>query len=258
MKRIRLFLKGNVDLHDSLHSCRINNTICWNGINQIQNLIDANIRIQIKHETWTRSDALLECSGTVPLSLKEKPLRLDAFSAASQFSEQLFTSEADAYVLSIQPDITVSLVRHRKERYLFHPAHFSHWSEEEIIWFKGNFEAVEPLTPQESMNNLRLIIERLRKKTSAPIMIYNASFVIPGDHAHCHAGLTDSLSTRIQKFNLGLIDLSNETGISIIDVNRILACHGVDRTKLSTWHLNEVGLRLIAQETSSVLQEYFQ
>ena len=117
MKRIRLFLKGNVDLHDSLHSCRINNTICWNGINQIQNLIDANIRIQIKHETWTRSDALLECSGTVPLSLKEKPLRLDAFSAASQFSEQLFTSEEDVeYNLRLKKDKERERSRQEHER----------------------------------------------------------------------------------------------------------------------------------------------
>jgi hypothetical protein len=62
VKRLTLFVKGNVDVRDSLHFCRIGGELVWNGINEVLR----EHRVKSKHETWTRSDALLECAGTVP------------------------------------------------------------------------------------------------------------------------------------------------------------------------------------------------
>jgi hypothetical protein len=255
MNRIRMFLKGNLDVYDSLHSCRINNTLCWNGINQIPELLDSKIKVQIKHETWTRSDALLASSGRPPSSILERTLPLGSFQPEAQFSQEIFSANVDAYILSIQPDIAIGLARHKTEGYLFHPAHFDKWDKNDADWFRDNFEPINHLTPSESINNFRLIIERLRQKSSAPIMIYNLSPIIPGEEIYCHMGLTDSLSARIQRFNLELINLSDQTGASIIDVNRILSSHGVNRLKLDAWHLNAEGSRLIAHEVVRILLE---
>ncbi len=255
MQRIRVFLKGNLDLYDSLHSCRINNTLCWNGINDAQEIQHKKFRVQIRHEIWTRSDALLESTGNPPQSLLDRDLALGSFTPISQFSRSLFDAKADAYILSIQPDIAMSLVRHKKEGYLFHPAHLSRWEKNDVQWFEENFVAIEPLEPAESMKNLSDIIDLIRQKSDAPILIYNTSSVIPGDQVHSYVGLTDSLGVRIQKFNLALIELSNQTGVSIVDVNRILACHGVNHLKLDTWHLNADALKLITDEVARIILE---
>ena len=255
MQRIRIFLKGNLDLFDSLHSSRINNTLCWNGINDAEEIKHAKVRVQIKHEIFTRSDALLRLTGSIPQSIINRELALGSFSPKAQFSTNLFSTDADAYILSIQPDIAMSLVKHKNEGYLFHPAHLYRWTNNDVQWFEENFVAVKSLEPTESMQNLRAIIGRIREKSDAPILVYNTSSVIPGDQVHSYVGLTDSLSVRIQKFNLALIELSNQTGISIIDVNRILACHGVNHLKLDTWHLNPSALSLIANEVARILLE---
>lgn len=229
--------------------------MCWNGINEVEAIKSVGVRIQVRHETWTRSDALLSAGRDIPRSLLDRGLDLGSFNPNSQFSQDLFSIEANAYILSIQPDIAVSLVRHKSEGYLFHPAHAYRWGNDDIQWFEENFEPVKTLGPEESMENLSAIIDRIRAHSDAPILIYNASSVIPGDQVHCYVGLADSLSVRIQKFNLGLVELSDQKGISIVDVNRILACHGANHLQLDTWHLNAVALKLIAEEVARILLE---
>ena len=256
MQRVKLFLKGNLDVYDSLHSCRINDSLCWNGVNQVQSIRDAHLRVQLQHETFTRSDALLASSGHAPSGLLERHLPLTSFPAESQFSLNVFSVTADAYIFSIQADISVSLVRHKSEGYLFNPESLPLWKNQaDIDWLKSNFTSVKALTAQESMENFRMIVDRLREKNSAPILIFNACPIIPGANVHCYSGLTDDLSTRIQKFNLELIELSRKTGISIVDVNRILSSHGVNHLKLDPWHLNSTGLKLVAEEVSRILLE---
>ena len=66
MKRLTLFIKGNVDVHDSLHSCRLGGQLVWNGINEVLRVSHPGWLARMKHETWTRSDASLQSDGTVP------------------------------------------------------------------------------------------------------------------------------------------------------------------------------------------------
>jgi hypothetical protein len=113
VNRLTFFVKGNVDVRDSLHFCRIGGELAWNGINEVLRRRGLKSLVRIKHETWTRSDALLECGGAVPHAFAGRDLPLGAYSLASQFSDAVFTTAADAVILSIQPDVTTSLVRHR-------------------------------------------------------------------------------------------------------------------------------------------------
>jgi hypothetical protein len=57
------------------------------------------------------------------------------------------------------------------------------------------------------------------------------------------------------QFNLGLIELSQKTGISVIDVDAILARAGADRLKLDALNLNAEGCRLVATEVVRVLDD---
>lgn len=255
MKRLDLFVKGNVDVHDSLHSCRIAGELCWNGINEVLRTRYDGAVIRVRHETWTRSDALLDADGVIPDDLVDRPLSLGAYPVSTQFSARIFDTEADVIVLTVQPDIATSLVQSRETGFLFYPNNAANWSHADKEWLATKFDRVEPLDVASSMTNFERIITRLRQRTEAPILIYNVSAIVPHETIHCHQGLGDLYSTRSRRFNLGLIELSERTGVSIIDVDALIARGGADRLKLDTMHLAPEGYRLIAEEVVRVIDD---
>ena len=255
MARLVLFAKGNLDIRDSLHSLTISGKILWNGLNEIMRVRFPGATIRLRHETWTRSDALLASSGGIPLEFAERPLALGAYSLASQFSQLLFETEADAYILSLQPDISNFLFRQRLGGNLFCPNNHEGWPVEDQQWLRQNFVEAPPLDEKQSMGNFERIIERLRARNSAPILIYNLSAVVPGEWVHTYAGLDEIYSTRIRRFNLGLTELSRRTGISVVDVDKIVARGGADRLKIDALHLTAEGCRLVAEEVVRILDD---
>lgn len=255
MNRLTLFAKGNLDLRDTLHSLRPGGTLGWNGVNEIVRERHPGWTIRFRHETWSRSDALLEAAGVAPPDLTAHDLPLSSHPASSQFSTAVFGTDADAIVLSIQPDLMISLVRNRRHGYLLLPAGWPDWPVEHQAWIRDDFESLPALSVDRSMENFARIVERIRTHTQAPILIYNVSASVPGDQIHSHLGMEDSFSTRIRQFNLGLIELSQKTGISVIDVDAILARAGADRLKLDALHLNPEGCRLVAAEVVRVLED---
>jgi hypothetical protein len=254
--RLTIFAKGNIDVRDSLHSLRIDGKVLWNGINEIIRQRFPERLARLRHELWTRSDALLEANGIVPLDLSKRRLPLHPYSATAQFSRALFETDADVVVLSIQPDLTTPMVRHRRDGYLFFPSNWEQWPSAERVWLRDEFEKLDVLDVAESMRNLARIIAQIREHSTVPILIYNVSSVVPGESIHCHEGLEDILSTRIRRFNLGLIELSQRTGISVIDVDSIIARTGAERLKLDTVHLTGEGCRLVAEEVVRVLDDF--
>jgi hypothetical protein len=256
MKRLTIFAKGNLDLKDTLHSLRRGKEIAWNGINTPLRERGSDVTIRVRHETWSRSDALLEATGTAPESLVQRGLRLGTHPLPVQFSDALFSTDADAYVLSIQPDLQVPLARHRREGFAFNPHGFEDWPAADREWLRTECSISRAIDVEHSMANFEEIIRRLRSRSDAPILIYNVSSVVPGETIHCHQGMEDSLSTRIRRFNLALAELSQRTGISIIDVDRIVACQGAQSFKLDTTHLTAAGCRAVAEEVLRVLGDY--
>ena len=255
MPRLTLFIKGNLDVHDTLHSFRMGGTLRWNGINEIVRDRFPGTLVRMRHETFSRSDALLAARGQVPADLAARKLELNTYSAASQFSCEIFGTDADAIVLSIQPDIMTNLVRHRSEDYLLDPYNWQAWPADDQRWLSENFISSPLLDVGTSMANLEQVIARLRTHSATPILVYNLSSVVPGDNAHCHLGLETSLATRIRRFNLGLVELSQRTGISVIDVDAIVARAGAERMKLDAMHLTAEGCRLVAEDVVRVLDE---
>jgi hypothetical protein len=80
--------------------------------------------------------------------------------------------------------------------------------------------------------------------------------VVPGEQVHAYQGMDELFSTRARRFNLGLIELSQQTGVSIIDVDAIVARAGADRMKYDALHLTGEGCRAVAQEVVRVLEDY--
>lgn len=255
MNRLTIFAKGNLDVRDSLHSLRIGGTVVWNGVNEVVRERYPGLVVRLRHETLPRSDALLRATGTVPAALSGRTLPLASFPFASQYSSAIYAGDADVVVLSLQPDLTVELLRHRRDGFLLLPNGFENWPADDRRWAREEFVPTGLLDVGIAMASFEAIIARLRERSSAPILIYNVSSVVPGDTVHCHEGLEELLSTRIRRFNLALAELSQRTGISVIDVDRIVARAGADRLKLDALHLSAEGCRLVAEEVVRVLAD---
>jgi len=255
LSRLKIFAKGNLDLRDSLHLHKLGGTLVWNGINELLRARRPASVARVQHETWGRSDALLAATGTAPESLLRQDLPLAPFTVESQFSRAVFETDADVIALSIQPDVFSRLARHRRDGFLFYPHRNSTWSPEQRAWLREECSAVDFLDVETSMANLARIIARIRERSQATILIYNLSSVIPGERIHSYEGLDELFSTRIRRFNLGLIGLSRETGISIIDVDGLLARAGAERLKMDAIHLKGEGSRLVAEEVVRVLDD---
>lgn len=253
--RVTIFAKGNLDVHDTLHSLRVGGVVLWNGINEVLRERLPGTVARVRHETWSRSDALLEVDGRVPAALAGRRLVLGPYPLESQFSRAIFETPADAYVLSIQPDVTTYLFRHRREGFPLLAYGWEGWAAPDRQWLRDEFEPGRMLDPEASMRGLAAIAERLRARSEAPILVYNLSSVVPGDSVHCYAGLDETLAARIRRFNVALVDLSHRTGISIVDVDAVVARGGADRLKLDALHLNAEGCRLVAEEAVRVMDD---
>ncbi len=255
MRRLTIFAKGNLDVRDTLHSLRVGGQVQWNGINEIVRTRFPGTVVRVRHETSTRSDALLAAGGRIPEALAERGLSLGAHPLVAQFSDAVFTTDADAIVLSVQSEVAFTLARHRRDGYLFHPDHWRAWPDADRRWLRDEFTVEDLLDVATSMRNLEQVVTRLRQHSPAPVVMYNLSSVVPGDTVHCHSGIENGLSTRIRRFNLGVIELSQRTGISVIDVDAVIARAGATETKLDAMHLKALGCRLVAEETVRVLED---
>ncbi|MCC6868680.1 MAG: hypothetical protein IT522_07645 [Burkholderiales bacterium] len=253
--RLTLFAKANHDVYDSLHSQHVNGVLCWNGINEIVRERYPGWSVRVRHETCARFDQLAAADGRIPEALARRSLALGNYGLASQFGGALYTVPADAVVLSLQPDLYIRLARHREEGFLFFPEGRPHWPEADRRWLHDAFE-VSPLPDAAaSMRSLETIVARLRAHRAVPVLVYNLSSVVPGDTVHCYAGLGETLSLRIRRFNLALCELSQRIGISVIDVDTIVARAGAAVVKLDARHLRAEGARQVAVEVVRVLDD---
>ena len=91
----------------------------------------------------------------------------------------VFETDADAIILSIQPDLMVSLVRSRRHGYLLLPAGWTGWPQADRDWIRADFDSAPALDLVRSMANFARIVERIRERSEAPILIYNVSSVVP-------------------------------------------------------------------------------
>jgi hypothetical protein len=189
-------------------------------------------------------------------ALADRPLPLGPFPIAAQFGTRLFDNAAEVVVLSIQADVMNRLVRHRADGHLFYPYEADHWPAPDRAWLVSEYLPEPPLDPQQSMAMLAAIVGRIRERGNPLILICNLSPIVPWDQPHCYEGLGETLAERIHRFNLGLVELSRQTGVSIVDVEAIVARAGVDRVKLDAISLNSEGCRLVAGEVLRIIEDH--
>jgi hypothetical protein len=253
MARLTVFAKGNSDVADSLFFCS-DAGASWGGINEALRVQGSNVRVRLRHETFIRSDALAAAQGGMPPALAHLVFEWP-YTANDQFGAGFFDDPADANVLSIQPDVTMKLLRHRASGALFYPGTPQKISKDLMPWLRAECDMMPLMDAGEALKSWKAVVARLRIRSAAPILFYNLSTVAPGDVLANYRGLGPTLTTRIKEFNLALVALSAETGVYIVDVDRLAARHGADALKLDSVRLNTKGSGLVADEVIRILRE---
>lgn len=251
MKRLRIFAKGNSDLTDPLFGCE-DAAGSWGGLNELLRETGRGWRMRLVHETAIRSDALLATTGEVPPALADLPLAAP-YDHACQFSARFFTEEADVYALSLQPDLNSRLMHHRASGRLFYPGTLQGDPAQLRGWLRTHCDPVPMSNVDSAIAAMGAVIDRLRQRTAAPVLLFNLSSVVPGDRSFALGEKGEPLPQRMRRFNLAAMELTRRAGVYIIDVDRVLAEAGAARLKLDAIRVNSAGCRLIGGEVLRVL-----
>lgn len=255
-KRPVLFVKGNADLRDPLHSLRLGRDTLWNGINQTLREAERGLTVRVVHETSIGFAPLLLANGTIPRDVALRAELFGPFPPSSQFSAAVFAPEHASILLSIHGDVSVRVVRHRRTGALLHPYGWERWTEADRAWLTDEYEPVPLVSAQQSMGRLLGIVERIRGISDAPILVGNLSSIMPGDTIHAYLGVGETYAQRVRRFNLALVDAAMQADFSIIDVERIVAEGGAATLRTDAIHLTAEGCRRVAAEVVRILDDY--
>lgn len=102
-----------------------------------------------------------------------------------------------------------------------------------------------------------ILIDRIKEEVGAHILIYNPSSVDRSRHVSNYHGLDEEpVTLRIHRLSLALLQLSNMEGISIIDVDRIIAEIGAAANVDQSGAFSEQACVAIRDEVARVLDDY--
>ena len=111
------------------------------------------------------------------------------------------------------------------------------------------------LPVQQSQENLSQIINYVKEKIGAYIIFYNCCTIDPSDQVYNYYQQKYTLSERIKQFNLALMKLSIQDGISIIDVDYQLARLGADQYVNKAFDYSAEAQKVICQEFLRVIED---
>lgn len=172
----------------------------------------------------------------------------------AQFGGRLWQCAPDIIILSLLPDLCYSLWQNsRTGRWLALPP------EDGDGWHiplaqAGYTEAGLPTAAQFRAALLDLI-QAIKERLDAHVLVFNASSIIPGDRTFRFFQQPDTPALRIHKFNLALIDVSIAEGISIIDVDRLVADAGGVQQVSAPLTYRPAVQQALAQEALRVLED---
>lgn len=255
---VRIFAKGNVDVRDSLLWSKVGGILQWNGLNEVLRERHPHALARVRHETCTRLD-LIPLPGES--TAREPPAEAIAWLPSKshpldrQHRTAMFDEPTDVVILSLQSAATNALVRHRRDGWLLLPDEIESWDAAPRSWLEQECEYAGLADIDTVFAHLRRLIPAIEEHTGAQVLVYNLNPLTPGERTHCWIGAEDSITLRVQKFNLRLAELSAELGFSIVDVDRLVSNAGAERLKVDLFHLRPEGWKLLAEEVVRILEE---
>ena len=211
---------------------------------------------RVKHSTFSRSDVILQGPRDIPPELEACPLELGHHPLKLQFSSPLFETKADVVVISIQPDATTLVLRHKTSGFVFFPGFNWHrWSPSVKAWIRSDYEPVPPLPPERVRESMERLVQRLYDQGVKLVAVSTVSPWSPGETVHCYEGFDTTVTERACAINLMVYELSRRTGCAVLDIARLVVAHGASNLQLDTAHFLPKGSKLIAEEFARILQQ---
>lgn len=227
-EKLRVFIKGNDDIADSLLAIQKGGSKLDRGLtNVVGDKYNGAFNVEMVQEPCGRSDLLIQQLETAsfPRDLAEQGLDDDFIN--TQFQSHLFDDkgDVDVVVLSIQPECAHTLWKHRRDGYLLcpPPGWEEQWTPSQKEWFQEQFSSLGLLGVDQFKENFSRIIQDVKQRLDAHVIVYNGSSIDPDDHVQNYHGVEDTLALRVNKLNLALMQISTLEGVSIVDVDRIVA-----------------------------------
>ncbi|HSF87484.1 MAG TPA: hypothetical protein VLG28_17735 [Acidimicrobiia bacterium] len=121
--------------------------------------------------------------------------------------------------------------------------------------------AMRAANPEEAVQAVRAdlvaIVDMVKASVGAHILVANASTVDPDDATHNYHGISpDPLPLQAHRLAHMLVKVSHEEGISIIDVDRLIAEIGADGNVQAAMSYSPRACGVIAGEIVRVLEDY--
>ncbi len=116
-------------------------------------------------------------------------------------------------------------------------------------------------TAEETVQGVRQdlvdVVALIKEKVGAHVLVANVSTIDPADSTHNYHGLAeDPLPLRAHRLAHMLVRVSHEEGISIIDVDRLLAEMGAAENVESAMSYSPGACAVIAAEVVRILEDY--
>jgi hypothetical protein len=101
------------------------------------------------------------------------------------------------------------------------------------------------------------VVGDIKSLIGAHVLVVNLSTLDPTDPVFNYHGLDEEpFSLRAHRLNSMLVSVSHETGVSVIDVDRVIAERGGDVSVVGPARYTSEGLKRIAEEIFRVLEDY--
>jgi hypothetical protein len=209
---------------------------------------------QVVVEPPARSDLLLQQLEGSPLTDLPDDLAVELIDS---FVSGVTSPNLEIVVFSILPEVTSRVWRHRRRGYVVSPSDDRQraWPSELRESFQEHFIETEPINPRKSFTNLVRFVNEVHEKSKATFVFFNCSSVDPEDEVHSYYGQAETLSMRVHRFNLMAMKLSQETGGSIVDVDRLIAELGARQNVLEPFRYSQPANRAIRAEFERILRD---
>ena len=261
---IRILVKGQRDVIDSLLAIIEGGEKIDKGLQDlIDEKYDRAFQTEIIYEPGGRSDLWLQQLKEISFADEfHASEQLGNFSSKQletlligQYPSLLLAPDIDVIVFSTQAEITKNLWQSRETGYLVDI--YENWeyqlSEVEKQEFQQHFYPTGLLSAEQSQANFRQLFQVLKQRIDAYIICYNCCDFAPSDHTTNYHNIGETLCLRIQKLNLALLKLSMQKGISIIDVESLLAELGAGQHVIAALNYSPEAYRTICQEFLRVI-----
>jgi hypothetical protein len=177
---------------------------------------------------------------------------------SAQFTTSCIRSGTDVVVFSVQPDAVQELWQHRAQGYVLQVS--DEWqaalTPAQRGWFTSTFTRSGPLDAATSRKNYIELIRTVRQKTGAHVIFFNCSTYDPADSVYNYSKTAgDTLTLRLHRLNLAIMQVSQTEGISVMDVDRRIAELGAGEHVQAPVTYSPTASQAIAEEFYAMLKD---